>query len=168
MLRHARHARRALAGLAPRAARPLTRPVPAAAPHASSGAPSSWFGVSSVRGLDDVLPRSLAAAAGRRAQVRQYTQTCAASEGLWSRLGSWFTSEEAACTSLPAVQGSEKAEDPPLANKLLKECKSSDEMRRVIETGMPAAGLKPNVVTFNTLVRELIFEGDLAGARSVV
>ena len=51
------------------------------------------------------------------------------------------------------MQGSEKAEDPPLANKLLKECKSSDEMRRVIETGMPAAGLKPDVVTFNTLVK---------------
>ena len=33
---------------------------------------------------------------------------------------------------------------------------------------MPAAGLKPNVVTFTTLVYQLVFEGDLAGARRVV
>ena len=51
---------------------------------------------------------------------------------------------------------------------MLLACEDSGEMRRVIETEMPAVGLKPNVVTFNTLVRKLVFEGDLAGARRVV
>ena len=48
---------------------------------------------------------------------------------------------------------------------MLRACEGSAEMRRVIETEMPAAGLKPNVVTFTTLVTELMLEGDLAGAR---
>ena len=51
---------------------------------------------------------------------------------------------------------------------MLLACEGSAEMRRVIETEMPAAGLKPNVVTFNMLVTELMFEGDLAGALRVV
>ena len=51
---------------------------------------------------------------------------------------------------------------------MLLACEGSAEMRRVIETEMPAAGLKPNVVTFTTLVTELMLEGDLAGARRVV
>ena len=177
MLRHARHARhahRALAGMVPQAVRMFARPAPAAAPAAappapSGGAPSSWLGVSSVRGLGDV-PRLLAAAAGagRSARVRQYTQTCGASASLWSRMPSRSISEEAAGTSIPAEQGSGKAEARLLENKLLKECKSSDEMRHVIETEMPAAGLEPDVVTFTTLVRQLMFEGDLAGALRVV
>ena len=122
-----------------------------------------------MRGLGDV-PRLLAAAAaaGRSAHVRQYTQTCGASASLWSRMPRRSISEEAAGTSIPAEQGSGKAEARLLENKLLKECKSSDEMRRVIEKEMPAAGLKPNVFTFTTLVQKLMFEGDLAGARRVV
>ena len=51
---------------------------------------------------------------------------------------------------------------------MLQACEDSSEMRRVIETEMPAAGLKPDLVTFTTLVRKLMFEGDLAGARRVV
>ena len=53
-------------------------------------------------------------------------------------------------------------------NVMLQACEGSGEKRRVIETEMPAAGLKPNVVTFNTLVNQLMFEGDLAGARRVI
>ena len=51
---------------------------------------------------------------------------------------------------------------------MLKGCDDSAEIRHVIETEMPAAGVKPNVVTFTTLVARLMFEGDLAGARRVV
>ena len=58
--------------------------------------------------------------------------------------------------------------DVILFNVMLLACEGSAEMRRVIETEMPAAGLKPNVVTFNTLVYQLVFEGDLAGARRLV
>ena len=53
-------------------------------------------------------------------------------------------------------------------NIMLLACEDSGEMRRVIETEMPAAGLKPDVFTFTTLVTKLMFEGDLAGARRVV
>ena len=44
-------------------------------------------------------------------------------------------------------------------NVMLQVCEGSGEMRRVIETEMPAAGLKPNVFTFTTLVQKLMFEG---------
>ena len=33
---------------------------------------------------------------------------------------------------------------------------------------LPAPRVEPNVVTFNTLVSQLMFEGDVAGARRVV
>ena len=51
---------------------------------------------------------------------------------------------------------------------MLLACEGSAKMRRVIETEMPAAGLKPNVVTFTTLVTKLMTEKDLAGAQRVV
>ncbi len=51
---------------------------------------------------------------------------------------------------------------------MLRACKDSTEMRRVIGTEMPAAGVEPNVVTFTTLIKRLMFEGDAAGARRVV
>ena len=51
---------------------------------------------------------------------------------------------------------------------MLLACEGSAEMRRVIETEMPAAGLKPDVATFNTLVTKLMSEGDMAGALRVV
>ena len=51
---------------------------------------------------------------------------------------------------------------------MLRACVDSAEMRHVIGTEMPAARVEPNVVTFNTLVSQLMFEGDAAGARRVV
>ena len=41
-------------------------------------------------------------------------------------------------------------------------------MRHVIGTEMPAARVEPDVVTFNTLVVQLMVEGDAAGAQRVV
>ena len=49
-------------------------------------------------------------------------------------------------------------------NIMLKACADSSEMRHVIGTEMPAARVEPTVVTFNTLVGQLMFEGDAAGA----
>ena len=53
-------------------------------------------------------------------------------------------------------------------NIMLRACEDSTEMRHVIGTEMPAARVEPNVVTFTTLVSQLMFEGDAAGARRVV
>ena len=41
-------------------------------------------------------------------------------------------------------------------------------MRHVIGTEMPAARVEPDVGTFHWLVRQLMVEGDAAGARRVV
>ena len=49
-----------------------------------------------------------------------------------------------------------------------KFCKSSGEMREVIDVMMAKAKLKPDVVTYNTLVGRLRMEGDDAAAESVV
>ena len=53
-------------------------------------------------------------------------------------------------------------------NIMLRACEDSTEMRHVIGTEMRAARVEPDVVTFNTLVSELMIEGDAAGARRVV
>ena len=53
-------------------------------------------------------------------------------------------------------------------NIMLRACEDSTEMRHVIGTEMPAARVEPDVVTFTTLVGQLMFEGDAAGARRVV
>ena len=42
---------------------------------------------------------------------------------------------------------------------MLQACEGSGEMRRVIEKEMPAAGLKPDVFAFTTLVQKLMFGG---------
>ena len=55
-----------------------------------------------------------------------------------------------------------------LFNSMLKFCKSSGEMREVIDVTMAKAKLKPDVVTYNTLVGRLRMEGDDAAAESVV
>ena len=51
---------------------------------------------------------------------------------------------------------------------MLKFCKSSGEMREVIDVMMAKAKLKPDVVTYTTLVGRLRMEGDDAAAESVV
>ena len=164
-----RHARLALAGrvLAPRAVRALTRPMSAAAPPAPSGARSSWFRASAGRGLG-VRPGTLLAAAGRRVHTRQYSRMRAATENLGSRPGDLFSAEEVTDASMPAGQNKEKAAALRQENMLVKKCGSSAGMRRIIATDMRAAGVEPDVVTFNTLVTRLMIEGDSAGAQRVV
>ena len=51
---------------------------------------------------------------------------------------------------------------------MLRACEDSAEMRHVIGTEMPKAGVAPNVVTFNQLINRLMFEGDADEARRVV
>jgi len=51
---------------------------------------------------------------------------------------------------------------------MLKFCKSSGEMREVIDVTMAKAKLKPDVGTYNRLVGKLRMEGDDAAAESVV
>ncbi len=53
-------------------------------------------------------------------------------------------------------------------NVMLKFCTSSDEMREVIDIAMPEAGVKPNVVTYSTLIAMLRKEGDDEAAKKVV
>ena len=67
----------------------------------------------------------------------------------------------------------DKLKDNGIANArhfsiMLRACEDSTEMRHVIGTEMPAARVEPNVGTFTTLVGQLMFEGDAAGARRVV
>ena len=58
--------------------------------------------------------------------------------------------------------------DAHLFNLMLKLCTSSDEIRKVIDVAMPEAGVKPNVVTYNTLINMLRIEGDDDAAKKVV
>jgi pentatricopeptide repeat protein len=58
--------------------------------------------------------------------------------------------------------------DLHLFTLMLKFCKSSGEMREVIDVMMAKAKLKPDVVTYNTLVGTLRMEGDDAATESVV
>ena len=51
---------------------------------------------------------------------------------------------------------------------MLKACHSAAQMRELIDVTMAKAKLKPNVVTYNTLVSRLRMEGDDAAAESVV
>ena len=53
-------------------------------------------------------------------------------------------------------------------NLMLKLCTSSDEIRKVIDVAMLKAGVKPNVVTYNTLIDMLRVEGDDDAAKNVV
>eukprot|EP00944_MAST-04C_sp_MAST-4C-sp1_P005845 g5845.t1 len=53
-------------------------------------------------------------------------------------------------------------------NLMLKLCTSSDEIRDVIDVAMPEAGVKPNVVTYSTLIGMLRIEGDDEAAKKVV
>ena len=53
-------------------------------------------------------------------------------------------------------------------NMMLKACHSAAQMRELIDVTMAKAKLKPNVVTYNTLVGTLRMEGDDAAAESVV
>ena len=50
---------------------------------------------------------------------------------------------------------------------MLKLCTSSDEIRDVIDVAMPEAGVKPNVVTYSTLINMLRIEGDDEAAKKV-
>ena len=52
-------------------------------------------------------------------------------------------------------------------NLMLKLCTSSDEIRDVIDVAMPEAGVKPDVVTYNTLINMLRIEGDDEAAKKV-
>ena len=58
--------------------------------------------------------------------------------------------------------------DEHLFNVMLKTCMSSNEMREVIDVAMPKAGVKPDVVTYNTLIGMLRMEGDDDAAKNVV
>ena len=53
-------------------------------------------------------------------------------------------------------------------NLMLKLCTSSDEIREVIDVAMLKAGVKPDVVTYNTLIGMLRVEGDDDAAKNVV
>ena len=53
-------------------------------------------------------------------------------------------------------------------NLMLKLCTSSDEIREVIDVAMLKAGVKPNVVTYSTLIGMLRVEGDDDAAKKVV
>ena len=53
-------------------------------------------------------------------------------------------------------------------NMMMKACHSAAQMRELIDATMAKAKLKPNVVTYNTLVGTLRMEGDDAVAESVV
>ena len=53
-------------------------------------------------------------------------------------------------------------------NMMMKACHSAAQMRELIDATMAKAKLKPNVVTYNTLVGWLRMEGDDAAAESVV
>ena len=53
-------------------------------------------------------------------------------------------------------------------NMMLKACHSAAQMRELIDVTMAKAKLKPNVVTYNTLVGTLKIEGDDAATESVV
>ena len=50
---------------------------------------------------------------------------------------------------------------------MLKLCTSSDEIREVIDVAMPEAGVKPGVMTYNTLIVMLRVEGDDEAAKKV-
>ena len=58
--------------------------------------------------------------------------------------------------------------DAHLFSLMLKLCTSSDEMREVIDVAMLKAGVKPNAVTYNTLIGMLRVEGDDDAAKKVV
>ena len=51
---------------------------------------------------------------------------------------------------------------------MLKLCTSSDEMRKVIDVAMLEAGVKPDAVTYSTLINMLRVEGDDEAAKNVV
>ena len=53
-------------------------------------------------------------------------------------------------------------------NLMMKFCYDSEEQRRLIEFDMPVAGVKPNVVTYTTLVSRLMLEGNASAARRVI
>ena len=53
-------------------------------------------------------------------------------------------------------------------NMMLKACHSAAQMRELIDVTMAKAKLKPDVVTYNTLVGRLRMEDDDAAAESVV
>jgi hypothetical protein len=53
-------------------------------------------------------------------------------------------------------------------NIMLQACEDSAEMRHVLGTEMPAAGVEPGIFAFNQLVSRLMVEDDAAGARRVV
>jgi len=52
-------------------------------------------------------------------------------------------------------------------NLMLKHCDTSAKQRSMMEE-MAAAGVQPNVVTYNTLATKLMFEGNVEEARAVV
>ena len=54
-------------------------------------------------------------------------------------------------------------------NMMMKGCFDSEQMRAFMERDMrETAGIEPNVITYTTLLRELILEGDAEGARRIV
>merc|ERR1711871_900841 len=53
-------------------------------------------------------------------------------------------------------------------NVMLKSCDNSEEMRKLIDTEMKDAGVRPSVATFTMLARQLMVEGDAKAAHNVV
>jgi hypothetical protein len=51
-------------------------------------------------------------------------------------------------------------------NVMLKACRSSREIRRMIDVAMPRAGVRPGMDSFHALVTRMAVEGDDAGARA--
>ena len=51
---------------------------------------------------------------------------------------------------------------------MMRLCYSSDEMRRLIDVDMKQAGVQPDEASYNTLMTQLLIEGDAASARKVV
>ena len=52
-------------------------------------------------------------------------------------------------------------------NIVLKMCENSEQVRHHINVTMPAAGVRPDVVTFTHLIRQLVVEGQKDAARTV-
>ena len=53
-------------------------------------------------------------------------------------------------------------------NIMLKACHDSTQMKERINNSMKKAGVKPNVMTYNTYVRALVLEGNVTEAKRVV
>lgn len=66
------------------------------------------------------------------------------------------------------VKGIDSKVDVTFFNVMVKACEDSAAMRKLIETTMKEAGVKPSMATFSLLARQLMIEGDLPGAQGVI